>query len=485
MNIGFKGHWIHGKEQPSLSGESFEVYDPGNGELVGTAARGRHADVQAAIASSRAAFQSPAWSSVDPAMRGRWLNTLGRLLERDKERLAELLARENGKPLGDALGEIGVAARYCEFFSGWADKLDGREIPLPNGDFTVTRREPVGVVAHIIPWNYPLDILLRGAAPCLAAGCTVIAKPARDTPLGAVEVAKLATEAGFPEGVFNVVLGFGSEAGDALVSSPDLDGVVFCGSAEIGVQVLHATAKNLVPVLSLELGGKAPSLVLADGDAERAAAGCAGGLIHNSGQSCGLRSRLIIPESALPRVLKVLKEILGKVRLGHSLSKPQMGPLVNQNQRKEVLAAIAKAQAEGAYLEFGGEIATEGALAKGCFLTPAVFTGVKPSMWLAQEEVFGPVLAVLTYPDGDEEQALAMANDSVYGLSAEVWTADPGRAIAFSRRMNSSHVTVNGSGGFGLEVPFGGVGRSGFGREGGIESLLAYTRVKSLFLKTR
>lgn len=483
MNPDFKGHWIHGREQPSLAGESFDVFDPGNGELVGKAARGRDADVTAAIASSRAALRSREWANVDALVRGRWLAKLGQLLERDKDRLATLLARENGKPLGDALGEIGVAARYCEFFAGWADKLDGREIPLPEGNFAVTRREPVGVVAHIIPWNYPLDILLRGAAPCLAAGCTVIAKPAEDTPLGAVEVARLATEAGFPDGVFNVVLGFGPEAGQALVSSPELDGVVFCGSAEVGVQVLHSTAKNLVPVLSLELGGKAPCLVLADGDAEKAAAGCAGGLVHNSGQSCGLRSRLIIPASSLHRVLGVLKARLGGVKLGHSMSKPQMGPLVNLKQRKKVLDAIARGKQEGARLEFGGEV-PDGSLAAGSFLTPAVFSAVQPSMSLAKEEIFGPVLSILCYPDGDEEAGLALANDSVYGLSAELWTSDPGRAIAFARRLNASHVTINGSGGFGLEVPFGGVGQSGFGREGGLESLLPYTRVKSLFLKT-
>ena len=485
MNTIFRGHWIHGREQPAVAGESFEVFDPGNGELVGTAARGRAADVEAAVTSSRTAFRSKEWASAPALMRGRWLHKLGQLLERDKERLATLLARENGKPLADARGEIDVAARYCEFFSGWADKLDGREIPLPDGDFAVTRREPVGVVAHIIPWNYPLDILLRGAAPCLAAGCTVIAKPARDTPLGAVEVARLVTEAGFPDGVFNVVLGYGTEAGNALVSSPGLDGVVFCGSAEVGAQVLHATATNLVPVLSLELGGKAPCLVLSDGDVEKAAAGCAGGLIHNSGQSCGLRSRLIIPRSSLPRALAVLRNTLQGVRLGHCLSKPQMGPLISFGQRKEVLAALERGKQEGATWEFGGEIPADEALVTGSYLTPAVFSGVTPAMSLAQQEVFGPVLAILCYPDGDEEAGLSLANDSVYGLSAELWTSDPGRAVAFARRLEASHVTINGSGGFGLEVPFGGVGQSGFGREGGIESLLAYTRVKSLFLRTR
>jgi len=485
MKIGFKGHWIDGKEQPSASGDTFDVHDPGNGDLLGKAAKGQAVDVRSAIASSRTAFRSKEWGAVDAFMRGRWLNNLGRLIERDRDSLARILALENGKPLDDAYGEVAVAARYCEFFAGWADKLDGREIPLPNGDFALTRREPVGVVVQIIPWNYPLDILLRGAAPCLAAGCTVIAKPARDTPFVAIEIAKLAKEAGFPDGVFNVVLGFGSEAGNALVSSPDIDGIVFCGSAEIGMQVLNAAALNIVPVLSLELGGKAPCLVLADGDVERAAAGCARGMIHNTGQSCGARSRLIVQESSLPRVRQIVKEILGNVRLGHSMSKPQMGPLVNMSQRKEILAAIGRGKAEGACLEFGGEIPAQEDLANGSFITPAVFTDVNTSMWLAQEEVFGPVLSILTYPDGDEETALAMANDTVYGLSAELWTSDPGRAIAFSRRMNSSHVTVNGSGGFGLEVPFGGVGNSGFGREGGIESLLAYTRVKSLFMTTR
>jgi len=483
MALLLKGHWIHGKEQASQSGESFDVFDPGNGELVGKAARGKKEDVDAAIASSRKAFVSKEWAEADAFMRGRWLNNLARLIERDRDSLGELLARENGKPLGDAKGEISVAARYCEYFAGWADKLDGREIPLPNGDFAVTRKEPVGVIAHIIPWNYPIDILLRGAAPCLAAGCTVIAKPARDTPLVSMEIAKLATEAGFPDGVFNVILGYGSEAGNDLISSPEIDGIVFCGSADIGIQVLKAAAENITPVLSLELGGKAPCLVLNDGDVERAANGVANGMLHNTGQSCGCRSRLIIPEASLARVLEIIKGVFTDVQLGHSSTNPRMGPLVNMSQRKAILEAIEKGKAEGAHLEFGGEVPTEGELAKGSFITPAVFTGVKSSMYIAQEEIFGPVLSILTYKE--DEEGLAMANDSVYGLSAELWTSDPGKAIAFARRINSSHVTINGSGGFGLEVPFGGVGRSGFGREGGIESLEAYSRVKSLFLKTR
>ncbi|MEI8093793.1 MAG: aldehyde dehydrogenase family protein [Spirochaetales bacterium] len=479
------GHWIDGYERPSANGQWFEVLDPGDGSPVGKAARGGAEDVRAAIAAARKALTAPSWAGVDPAQRGRWLLRLGQLIERDRDRLAGLLARENGKPLGDAKGEISVAARYCEFFAGYADKLDGREIPLPGGEFAVTRREPVGVVAHIIPWNYPVDILLRGAAPCLAAGNTVIAKPARDTPLSSLEIARLATEAGFPAGVFNVVLGYGSEAGDALIHSRDLDGLVFCGSAEVGQDVLKAAASTLVPVLSLELGGKAPCLVLSDGDALRAASGCANGIIHNSGQSCGCRSRLIVPASQLAAVTKVVKEIFRQVALGHSHSGARMGPLVNFRQREEVLAAIARGKNEGARLEFGGEVPVDASLAKGSFLTPAVFTGVETHMSLAQQEIFGPVLAILTYPDGDEEAALALANDTVYGLSAELWTQDPGKAIAFARRLNSSHVTVNGSGGFGIEVPFGGIGFSGFGREGGIESLLAYTRVKSLFLRTR
>jgi len=477
MLLGNHGHWIEGREVPSASGALFDVLDPGTGDVLGHAARGGKPEADRAVAAANQALEGP-WGGLDGRDRTALLWNLSRLLDRDRKALGRTLALENGKPLALADHELTTAVRYCEYYAGWADKIAGREIPVPGPHFAYTLREPLGVILLIIPWNYPLDILMRGVAPALAAGNTIVAKPAEDTPFIALEVGRLMKEAGFPDGVFNVVTGFGPEAGAALTAHPDIHGISFCGSWPTGIRVAESAAKNLVPVLSLELGGKCPSLVLPDGDVAGAARTIAGGLIYNAGQSCVARSRLIVPRRGLAEAEAILKSVLQDVTLGHCLDNPAMGPLINRPQKEKVLAGIAEAQGAGARMVVGGPVPPS--LSRGHFVRPTVFSDVTPSMTLAREEVFGPVLAVIPYDD--EEEGIRIANDTEYGLAAELWTASPAKAHATVKRLNASHITLNSSGGFGIEVPFGGIGRSGYGREGGEEGLWQYTRVKSVYM---
>lgn len=484
MPMGARGHWIDGAERPSVSGKTFDVFDPGNGELLYAAASGGEADAAAAVESARRAFGRASWSGLDGRDRASLLFSLARLIARDRPRLERVLSLENGKPFALSGHEVDTAIRYCEYYGGWADKIDGRRIPAPGAKLAFTSREPVGVVVQIIPWNYPLDILLRGAAPALAAGNAVVAKPAEDTPAIALEIASLAKEAGFPDGIFNVLLGYGNEAGAALTAHPGIHGIAFCGSAATAGRIAAAAAPNLVPVLSLELGGKCPSLVLPDGNAVAAADAIAGGIVYNAGQSCVARSRLVLPRRALDTALEAISRRLKGVRLGHCSAEPDMGPIINGKQRDKVFAAIEAGRRSGAVLAVGGAVPDSPELARGHFVPPTVFADVPEDSALAREEIFGPVLSVVCY-DGDAADGIRIANDTNYGLAAELWSADPATALGAAEALNASHVTINGSGGFGIEVPFGGIGRSGYGREGGLEGLLQYTRVKSVYMGVR
>jgi aldehyde dehydrogenase (NAD+) len=473
-------HWIGGRSLPAQCGDSFAVQDPGTGQVIGRAARGEAADIDRAVEVAQRAFRSPAWCSMDPFQRGRLLWGWARKVEAAQESLARLLTLENGKPIRDARDEVFIVIRNLEYYAGWTDKSDGRVLRVPGEAFDYILREPLGVVGHIIPWNYPLDIFARGVAPCLAIGNTVVVKPAEETPLSAVMLAQLASEAGMPDGVVNVVTGLGAEAGAALAGHAGIQGLAFCGSVETGREVLLAAARNITPVVSLELGGKSPCLVFADADVSRAAHSAATGICYNTGQSCGALSRLLVPRQFLAEVTEIVRSTLASVSLGHGLEDPGMGPLVSEAQLDRVLGYIAAGQREGAQLLYGGRHPEEGALANGFFVEPALFTEAQPGMRIIEEEIFGPVIAIL--PFDDEEQAVALANASAYGLSAEIWTHDLARAHRVAAQLDVSHVTINGGGGFGIEAPFGGVKQSGFGREGGWESVLQYSRVKNVWV---
>ncbi len=472
--------WISGTPRPAQGRETFTVLDPATGQPIGEAARGGAEDINDAVTAARRVFESPAWRAMDPFQRGRLLWAWARRVEAEKAALAALLTLENGKPLRHALDEVDTVIRNLEYYAGWADKTDGRVLRVPGEAFDYILHEPLGVVGHIIPWNYPLDIFARGVAPCLTIGNTVVVKPAEETPLSAVALARLATEAGMPDGVVNVVTGFGEEAGAALAGHAGIDGLAFCGSVETGRQILIAAAQHITPVVSLELGGKSPCLIFPDADIDEAAKGTALGICFNTGQSCGSLSRVLAHRDVIPQVEQIISATLAAVQLGPGLEDPDMGPLVSQAQLNKVLGYVETGCREGARLLWGGQRPRAEKLAGGFFIEPAVFVDAKPGMRIIEEEIFGPVLAIM--PFTDEAEAVRIANGSSYGLSAEIWTRDLSRAHRVAAQLDVSHVTVNGGGGFGVEAPFGGVKQSGFGREGGWESVLQYSRVKNVWV---
>lgn len=472
--------WIAGQSVPAKNGEAFPVLDPGRGEILGSAARGGAVDIDRAVEAAQRAFHSAEWRGMDPFQRGRFLWAWARKIEDEEESLARLLSLENGKPLRHAHDEVYTTIRNFEYYAGWADKNDGRILRVPGGAFDYILHEPLGVVGHIIPWNYPLDIFARGVAPCLAIGNTVVVKPAEETPLSAVALARMASDAGLPAGVVNVVTGLGSEAGASLASHSGIQGLAFCGSVDTGKEVLTAAARHITPVVSLELGGKSPCLIFPDADVERAAENAALGICYNTGQSCGALSRVLVQRELVSRVVEKIKETLATVRLGYGLEDPGMGPLISEAQLKKVLGYVETGCGEGARLLYGGRHPDDEKLARGFFVEPTLFADARPGMRIVEEEIFGPVISMLAFDT--EEEAVRIANASKYGLSAEIWTRDLSRAHRVATQLDVSHVTINGGGGFGIEAPFGGVKQSGFGREGGWESILQYSRVKNVWI---
>jgi acyl-CoA reductase-like NAD-dependent aldehyde dehydrogenase len=474
------GLWIAGKEVQAARGERLPVIDPANSEILGYAARGESIDIDHAIEAARNAFLSPKWRGLKAEERGRLLIRLSERLNKEKDHLARILSLENGKTLNQAYDEVETTIRNFEYFAGWADKILGSVVPVSQDVFDYILHEPLGVVGHIVPWNYPLDIFARGVAPCVAIGNTVVVKPAEETPFSTLEIARLASEVGFPEGVINVVTGYGKEAGAALAGHAGIQALAFCGSIDVGKEVLAATARQITPVVSLELGGKSPLILFPDADIESATESAAHGICYNTGQSCGALSRFLVPRELEGFVISKVQQTMATIQLGRGLENPDMGPLVSADQMERVLAYIEEGKREGARIEHGGRHPLEKPLSEGFFIEPTLFVEAKPGMRIIEEEIFGPVMAVMTF--SSEEEAVELANASNYGLSAEIWTKDLSRAHRVASQLDVSHVTVNGGGGFGIQAPFGGVKQSGFGREGGWDSILQYSRIKNVWI---
>ena len=470
--------YIAGRWSSSRSGKVFEVVDPSTEEVLTTVARGTVEDVDDAVGAAREAFSGP-WRRLKPEDRARLLYQLARALEARIDEFAELETLDTGKPIQHARSEVSGCVRYFDYYAGVADKIHGETIPLGPNYLNYTVREPLGVTAHIVPWNAPLSMVSRSLAPALAAANTAVVKPAEQTPLTALQFAEVFLELGFPEGVYNVVTGFGEEAGRALSEHPGIDSITFTGSVETGRAVLRSAAEHVKPVV-LELGGKSPQIVFADSDLDLVANEVAKGIYSNTGQYCDAGSRVVIEESISDPFLERMVNRSHDIKLGAGLEGPDMGPLVSAEHFERVLRYIDTGQKEGARILTGGR--AEG-FDKGYFVSPTIFDEVESGMRIAQEEIFGPVLSVLTF--SDEQEALRTANNSNYGLAAGIFTRDIDRAFRFANDIQAGYVMINEYFSGGAGSPFGGYKQSGFGRERGLVGLDNYTRIKNVVVRVR
>ena len=473
--------FIDGQFVDSESGKTFTSPNPATGETFAEVAEGDKADVDKAVAAARKAYEGK-WSKMSARDRGRLLYKLSQLIERDAAQLAELETRDNGKPIKEStyIDLPGVVENF-EYFAGWATKIEGETIPVPGQMFNYTLREPLGVCGQIIPWNFPLLMAAWKLAPALAAGNTVVLKPAEQTPVTALELAKLIQEAGFPEGVVNIVTGYGETAGAALASHPGIDKIAFTGSTEVGKMIARAAAENLTKV-SLELGGKAPNVIFADADLDQAVNGAMMGIFFNQGQVCCAGSRIFVEEKAKDEFLARFKEKAERVKVGDPMDKATgMGPQVSAEQLSRIKGYVDIAREEGATVFSGGgspELAEE--FKNGYFFQPTIFSEVDNKMRVAQEEIFGPVSSVITFTDDDE--LIQKANDTIYGLSAGIWTQNITRAHRFAKAIKAGVVWINTYNMMNAASPFGGYKQSGYGREMGKGALDLYTQVKSVWV---
>jgi aldehyde dehydrogenase (NAD+) len=474
------GVFIDNRWRPSSSGETIDVHAPAEGTVFARIAAGSARDIDLAVTSARRAFEGGAWGRLAAAERGRLLAKLAQLILDHAEELAKLEARDTGKPMKQARADIQACARYFEFYGGAADKLHGETIPFLTGYFVATEREPHGVTGHIIPWNYPAQMFGRTLAPALAAGNATVLKPAEDACLTPLRLADLAAEAGLPQGAINVVPGRGVEAGAALIAHPGVDFLSFTGSPEVGVLVQTEAARNHIGC-TLELGGKSPQIVFSDVDLDAALPSLVNAIVQNAGQTCSAGSRLLVERKGYDRVLEAVIERFAALRAGTPEMDLDLGPLINPRQKRRVEGFCAQAAADEVPLLAEGAIA-DGVPLGGYFVTPKLFGPVPRSNSLAREEVFGPVLSAI--PFEDEEDGVALANGTDFGLIAGVWSRDAKRATRVARKVRAGQVYINAYGaGGGIELPFGGMRKSGHGREKGMAALMEFTTLRTLVFK--
>ena len=471
---------IGGERTASADGRTFQTYEPATGELLAEVALAGTEDVNRAVTAARHAFDDGPWPRMSARDRGRILHRVSTLIRERQHVLAELETRNSGKTITDALDEVEGAANTFEYYAGAANKLFGETIPVSGNGLDLTLREPVGVAAQIVPWNFPIVMAAWKMAPALATGCTVVLKPASLTPLTALMLGAICMEAGVPAGVINVIPGAGASAGLALAGHSQIDKVAFTGSTEVGREIMRAAASNITRI-SLELGGKSPCIVFADADLERAADRIPYSVFANAGQDCCARTRVFVQRPILDDFTAQLVARTARLRVGNPLDPAtEIGSLVSAGQKQRSLDYLRIGREEGASVLGGGEPPPEANLIQGHFLLPALLGNVRNIMRVAQEEIFGPVACII--PFDDEEDLLRQANDSPFGLSGSLWTRDLGRALRVARRMHTGVLSINSNSSVHVEAPFGGYKQSGIGRELGMHGLQLYTEVKNIYI---
>ncbi|HLK65932.1 MAG TPA: aldehyde dehydrogenase family protein [Bryobacteraceae bacterium] len=474
--------FINGRWEDPVCTRHVDVVNPATGEFVTAVPDADASDVDRAVAAARASFEKKSWRGMDPSKRERILWNIGDLLVKYRDELSALITSENGKTLRESAGADVMPAADCfRYYSGWVRKIYGETIPVDGPFFNYTLREPVGVVGAIVPWNFPLQIAAWKVAPALACGCSVVLKPSELTPLNAMRFAEIAMEAGLPEGVLNVVTGYGGTTGEALSLNEDVDKISFTGSVLTARKLLHAASVSNLKRLSLELGGKSPNIIFPDADMDQAVKASLWGIFGGKGEVCSAASRLLVHEDAHDRFLEDLATRARKLRVGNPLDPAtQMGSQISARQMDRILDYIESGKQEGAQVLCGGQRDTEGDKAKGFFVKPTVFCDVKPEMRIAREEIFGPVVSAIRFRDAEE--AVQIANGTTYGLAAAVWTRDVRLAHRLAGEIKAGSVWINTYNSFDSGSPFGGYKQSGYGRDLGSYALEQYTNVKSVWV---
>ncbi|WEG13149.1 aldehyde dehydrogenase family protein [Pullulanibacillus sp. KACC 23026] len=474
--VGTKKMYINGEWVESVSGKTFDTLNPATGEVLATLYEAGPEDVDRAVQAAREAFDNGPWSKISAAERSRLIYKLADLMEDHKEELAQLDSLDNGKPIRETTNaDVPLAIEHFRYYAGWSTKITGQTIPVAGSYFNYTRHEPVGVVGQIIPWNFPLLMAAWKLGAALATGCTVVLKPAEQTPLSALYLAQLAEEAGIPNGVLNVIPGFGETAGAPLVSHPKVNKIAFTGSTEVGKLIMSEASRTLKRV-TLELGGKSPNIILPDADMSRAIPGALSGIMFNQGQVCCAGSRLFIQKKAFDNVVADLVTHSKSIKQGEGLHpETEMGPLVSKEQQNRVVNYINQGKAEGAELLTGGTFSE-----RGYFVEPTIFADVDDNMTISKEEIFGPVVCALPFDDLDE--VIERANNTEYGLAAGLWTENVKQAHYVANKIKAGTVWVNCYNVFDAASPFGGYKASGIGREMGSYALNNYTEVKSVWI---